>query len=162
MDHQHQRQRQKKAAIRDERIFFERKSKYRGTVLVDLRGLQYDTCVSVARLPKQKKNEKYLSAGFALEGCYRLIDDERYISALISEDELKEAVERSNISADALRSDGLPPKLIIPPSKPLKCLDGQHRLAVASNHLAEGDDWWVVDLYSDGLYCIQSRHCFHC
>jgi hypothetical protein len=145
-------QRQKKAAIRDERIFSERKSKYRGTVLVDLPGLQYDTCDSVARLSKQKKGVRKLTNAFSLEGCCRLADGERYVSALISEDELREAVERSNISADALRSDGLPPKLIIPPSKPLKCLDGQHRLAAADKHLSQGDDWWVVDLYSDGLY----------
>lgn len=154
--------RQKKATIRDKRIFSELKSKHLGTVLVDLPGLQYDTVNSIARLPKKKKVVKKLKGDFALEGCYRLIDEERHVAALISKDELREVVERSKISADALHSDAFPPKLIIPPSKPLKCLYGQHRLAAAANHFQDGDDWWVVDLFSDGLHCIQSCYCFHC
>jgi hypothetical protein len=62
------------------------------------------------------------------------------VSALISGSELNESFKLSCKTSDDLRSKAFPPKLNFHPSKQLKCLNGRPK----------GDDWWVVDLYSDG------------
>ncbi|RDL30195.1 uncharacterized protein BP5553_10473 [Venustampulla echinocandica] len=134
-------------AAQDQRIYHEKKSKHRGTALVDLSGLQFGFEISNPKAVQfsKKKVVKKLVTNFNLEGCHPL-DDECHVSALISTHELQEAVDRSNISIDALRSDTPPPKLIIPSSRPLRCLYGRHRVQAAGQHR---QGWWVVDLYSD-------------
>jgi hypothetical protein len=151
-------ERQKRAALKDEKIYLERKSKHIGTALIALQGLYFETANSRidprARQIEKEKAVKRLVRNFGLEGCSTL-DEERHVSAVISSDELREAIERSQISLESLRSNATPPKLLILPSKPLKCLYGRHRLKAASSYFQQGEDWWVVDLFADGLSCLK-------
>jgi hypothetical protein len=128
------RQRQQNSGAQDEELYLEESLRYLGTARVGLSGLQSDAVDFGRRF------------------------DERHVSALISSTELADAVKRSNISLEALRAGGTPPKLIIPATNPLKCNDGLHRLAAAREQPRNGEDWWVVKLYSDGVWCIQ-RSC---
>jgi hypothetical protein len=122
MDYQHQRE----SGVQDEKLYLEDSLRYLGTARVGLSGLQSD------------------AADFGRHF------DERHVSALISSTELADAVKRSNISLEALRAGGIPPKLIIPATNPLKCNDGLQRLAAAREQPHNREDWWVVKLYSNG------------
>ena len=91
---------------------------------------------------------------FALKGCRRL-KLEHYMLALISQTELNEALKLSCKTLDDLRSNGFPLKLDFRPLQRLKCLNGRYRLQAAKKLFKgskgfKGEDWWVVDLYSNG------------
>ena len=137
----------------DQELRYQKKLKYRGTARIDLSNLEFipdnisrDTYV-------RKKVWSNLVDIFKLEDCLRLPQD-HHIDALISSEALRTALARSNTSIEALqldRCDRYPPKLLLLASESLPCLNGRKRLKAARAFLEEpGDDWWIVDLYSDG------------
>jgi hypothetical protein len=140
----------RKTAAHDERIYRERKSKLLGTARISLSCLQFQTDESLLSLSRGKKDVEKLVRVIRVEGCYRLADDESHVSVLISPSQLEEALRRTAISIQDLSSRDVPPQLIIDPTRPLQCLHGRRRLQAAGETLSDGDDWWVVDLYTDG------------
>jgi hypothetical protein len=155
--------RQHKAALQDESIHNERNKQYLGTARIDLSCLQ--AFIEDDFRPNQPRDDrsekmrvKRLVRIFAFEGCLRL-EPEHHVDALISQSELNEALKLSSKTPDDLRSKGIPPKLDFRPSKQLKCLNGRHRLKAAKKVLEKGDDWWVVDLYSNGLQSVRNVYC---
>ena len=137
---------QGKATAYDERIYRERKDKEYGTARISLRCLQFQPDDSPARDVKEVKKLKRV---IKTEDVYRLADNERHVVAKISRSQLEQALRDSGISLQDLNSKGLPPKLIIDPSRPLRCLDGKSRLQVGEEILSGGEDWWAVDLLDD-------------
>ncbi len=85
---------------------------------------------------------------FAIEGCLRL-DNENFISAVITSDALRNAIAESNLESQSLcqQDDGSIPFLGL---ASVDCLHGLHRVAAARGYLDENDQWWTVRLYSDG------------
>lgn len=142
--------RKRAAAAYDERIYRERKSKLYGTARISLSCLRFQVESSPASLARGKKDVEKLVRTFRKEDCYRLADDEHHVLALISPSQIEAALRQSNISLQDLCSKELPPKLVIDPSHPLRCLHGKRRLQAAGEVLQPGDDWWAVDLYADG------------
>ena len=142
-------QQSRKAAALDERIYRERKSKFYGTARVSLSSLHFPPEPSSLSLPRPKKDVKKLKRVLRKEDCYRLADDEHHVSACISQLQLDAALRRAGKSLQDLNSNDIPP--IIEPSSPLQCMHGKSRLQAAGDVLDDGDDWWAVDLYADGL-----------
>lgn len=155
--------RQLKAAAQDEKIYHERRLRYLGTAHVHISSLWVESVAAGPGLIRpQDKGVKELARRFKLEGVRYLADNERHVLALISPQELAEAVQRSNVHLEDLHTSGVPPKLVIPASKPLGVLKGRTRLAAAKRALLNAEkSWWAVDLYSDGLW-IWLRFCCCC
>jgi hypothetical protein len=133
----------------DERIYYERKEKEYGTARISLSCLQFPG-ESPTHLNRLEKDVQKLESSFRIQPLTRLASKEYYISALISQSQLETALRQSNITARDLRSKDLPPRLIIDPSCPLQCIQGERRLKAAGKTLEAGDDWWTVDLFAHG------------
>lgn len=134
--------------VQDRLVQKEKRSKYQGTAKIKISCLQFEAQSREQFL--RPKNIQRLKRIFATEGCHRFVP-EHYIAALISQPDLEAAIQRSGTSQAALlRTVEEPPKLEILEFRPLKFLHGRHRLQAASEYLSPDDDWWIVDLYSDG------------
>jgi len=136
-----------------ESLHRERRFRFRGTARVSLANLQFDTSDAEHEQFLRPKNVKRLRHIFATEGCHRL-PPEHHVAALISQPVLNDSLRRSKTLRTALLhpADDEPPELAFPPSQPLQCLHGRHRIQAARGFLPPGDDWWVVDLYHDGKW----------
>ena len=148
--------RQRKAAQQDESIHYERNKQYLGTARIDLSCLEpvIANDIRAKQFYYEDLKVKRLIRIFALKGCRRL-KLEHYMLALISQTELNEALKLSCKTLDDLRSNGFPLKLDFRPLQRLKCLNGRYRLQAAKKLFKgskgfKGEDWWVVDLYSNG------------
>ena len=130
---------------------YERHAKFRGTARVKLDCLKADETQIEKRLFLRPQNIQRLRRVFATEGCKRLTP-EHHVPVLISQQELEASIERSGTSQNALynNADVTPPELHLSHG-PLIFLHGHHRLQAARDSLSDGDDWWVVDLYLDGM-----------
>lgn len=142
---------QRQTEEQDRFLHEELTSKFIGTAKVTISCLQFEAERTKEQFLRPQ-NIKRLKHIFATEGCHRL-DRKNYIAALISASEFEVAVQKSGISQAALlRNTGEePPKLEISKLRPLKFLHGCHRLQAASEFLSSDDDWWIVDLYLNGL-----------
>ena len=133
------------------RCVHERHSKFRGTARVKLACLRLDDPSTEQKQFLHPKNVKRLKEIYAVEGCKRLVP-EHHVPALISSQELAAPIRRSETSQAALFhcADDEPPELRLP-FEHLTFLHGRHRLEAARGFLSDGDDWWTVDLYLDGM-----------
>ncbi len=77
------------------------------------------------------------------------LDNENFISAIITDDALRNAIVGSNLESQSLcqQDDGTIPFLRL---ASIDCLHGLHRVAAARSYLDENDQWWTVRLYSHG------------
>lgn len=133
----------------DELLDAERRLKYRGSARISLENLIF--CSSNgSKLDGKVVN--HLKARFESDECFRL-DKRNHIPAKIDQKVLDRALQLSNISTDALQSNGLNgyPRLTLPDGCRLVCLDGRHRLQAASEFFKFSKNrWWTVDLYLSG------------
>ncbi len=88
---------------------------------------------------------------FGKEGCRRW-DAKNYISALVDDAILHEALRRSAVDASSILSIGTGsiPKLELNSGIQVYCLQGRHRIAAATEFLDGHDRWWTVKLYQQG------------
>jgi len=127
----------------------ERNRAYKGRAKVQIRWLSFDDWVRGTR-PLDPKNVARLVKIFNLEGCFRR-EPEHYVPALISPKALDVALTQANCNAGELFAVTEEP-VSLELSNSLICLHGRHRLEAAKQYLDTEDKWWVVDLYSDGLF----------
>jgi hypothetical protein len=131
--------------------FHEKKSHFRGSALIDLKHLVFESDQVPGTRALDHKNVARLVQIFELEGCHRL-EPEHHVPAIISEKILSDALQRSQVSQAALLKHDQPPRLRFDDTVRLTCLHGKHRLAAADEFLLPGDKLWVVDLYKEGIY----------
>lgn len=134
---------QRKAASLNDELYTEKQLRYVGRVKILLSNLRFFTTNDRRKQFANEKAVKKLVQNFASE-------EENLILALISEDVLNDALQRSNLTTESLHHASPPPKLMVETATPLKCLYGRNRLQAARRLLEYGDDWLIVDLYSDG------------
>jgi hypothetical protein len=74
-----------------------------------------------------------------------------HIPAIISENQLQQALTFSRVSSYSLLSDSEKPvRLEFPPGFRLECLRGRHRVRAADEVLTSTDKRWFIDLYRAG------------
>jgi len=94
--------------------------------------------------PRQldSKNVANLLKKFNLKDCNRL-NPENYVSALVSRADLPQALQPDNkFFKEPQHFD---------PQHSLVCIHEKHRLEAAQQFLAGDKQWWVLNLYSDGV-----------
>jgi hypothetical protein len=148
------------------------KTFFRGRAKIKLSGLAYDQFDPLAR-QLDPLNVSRLVKDFVDYGCFPL-DPENHVSALISQNAFKEALRLSNLASLHERQE--PPWLELPEGAKVELLTGHHRIVAASkivaraeagdeeapaddssvNGLYPGEQWWVVNLYSEGTTTIPS------
>jgi hypothetical protein len=131
----------------ERRLAEELSAKFRGTASVN---------IAVLDFPFEKirdeddKNIERLEKLFKKQKSCRDWDVFNHIPAVIQQDQLDAALERSNISSKALldaRDGHL--QLEFPSGFLLSCLRGQHRALAAK--VSRGSPRWTVDLYDSGM-----------
>ncbi|KAJ6081405.1 hypothetical protein N7499_006279 [Penicillium canescens] len=132
----------------ERRVTSERSKKYRGIALISLSQIVPHSSICRALDPR---NVDRLCEVFSKEGCRRL-DVPNHVTAVVSSDSLDAALQKSRTSAAQLMSDTSDeyPHLQFS-SGQVKCLHGQHRLKAGEEFLADCDQWWTVNLYSDDI-----------
>ncbi|KAF7894690.1 uncharacterized protein EAF01_010140 [Botrytis porri] len=142
---------QRQAASLNDKLYSEKQLHYIGRVKILLSNLRFTTTNDRRKQFPDKKTIKKLVQNFASE-------EENHVLALISKDVLQNALRRSNLTAESIRKAEPPPKLIIETPTPLKCLYGRNRLQAAHRLLEYGEDWLIVDLYSDECSLTLQNH----
>ncbi|KAF2647755.1 hypothetical protein K491DRAFT_614063 [Lophiostoma macrostomum CBS 122681] len=131
----------------ERRLAEELSTKFRGTASVDIAVLDFP--FKKLRDEDEKNTERLEKLFKKQKGC-RDWDIFNHIPALIQPDQLDAALERSNISSEALleaRDGHL--QLDFPAGFLLSCLRGQHRALAAK--ASRGITRWTVDLYDSGM-----------
>jgi hypothetical protein len=128
----------------------ERRLKYQGTARISLDVLHFRRNQS---RELDSKHVKFLNRCFRNEGCQRL-PARNHVPAIITQQQLANAMRDSGVSAQQLSSTGPPstfPKLDFPPGVQLECLHGQHRIEAGREFLLPTEKWWIVNLYLSGI-----------
>ncbi len=117
-----------------------------GTARVRLDNLSFDP-----RFGYDEPVHDRVSRIFAKQGCLRLEPDS-HVKALISKEQLREALRSSNCTEDQLRQppNTVPVELVFPLDFELPCFCGQHRIVAAKEVLSPRNRWWCVDLFAQG------------
>lgn len=123
----------------------ERKAKYKGAASIKIQVLHFQH-------KQDKQNVKNLEKLFRTG--YDRLDVRNHIPAIIDQQSLNAALEKSGTSADALLGGAHDSyvELDFPPGFQLPCLHGRDRVDAAANLLPVGDKRWIVDLYLSGDY----------
>lgn len=127
----------------------ERDRSFRGTAKIDFVHLQFEDCFRQLDL----KNVSRLVKVFEKEGCARLKPENR-VPAIIPDEVLKVALQKNGLALDLNRSPFHTdhPKVSFSADLRIQCLHGQHRIRAAEKYLPKADRWWVVDLFSSGIF----------
>jgi hypothetical protein len=133
---------------REVRLAVEQKEKYLGAAKVNLSQLHFDTWPSLRpdpwELPRVEK--KFRQAKLLR------VKPENRVKGKVGRQDLNRALEEANTSLDSLRNsnpDDLP--WLNFPNHELSCLQGRYRVEVGRAILPSYDQWWMVDLYLDGM-----------
>ncbi|KAH1508953.1 hypothetical protein KXX29_006087 [Aspergillus fumigatus] len=125
----------------------ERQLKYQGTAKINLTEISLHP--SVDRTIDQK-NVQRLCHIFLKDGCQRL-DIRNHVTAIVSRRHLTRACHDAGLTPEELKSHQRQYPHLRFSGHPVQCLHGQHRLKAGEETLAPSDQWWIVDLYLDGL-----------
>jgi hypothetical protein len=131
----------------ERRLAEELSAKFRGTASVDIAVLNFP--FKKLRDEDEKNTERLEKLFKKQKGC-RDWDVFNHIPAVIQQDQLDAAMERSNVSSEALleaRDGHL--QLEFTAGFLLSCLRGQHRALAAK--ASRGITRWTVDLYDSGM-----------
>lgn len=130
------------------RLATERRLKYLGTARVSINQIQFDP-----PLPRDldPKNLDRLKEIFRKNRCRRL-DVDNHIPAIVSQQDLADALRRANVSQLSLQTSNPHqfPKLGFTAGQ-LQALHGRHRVQAGAKVLPPADHWWTVNLYLDGM-----------
>ena len=129
----------------DSKLEAEKQVKYKGTARIGLKWLHFQRNQPGAL---EAKNVERLKSIFRKD-CRRF-DAHNHIPAVIEQQALDAAIERSGISGRQLSgaAPGEYPELVFPADCHVECLHGQDRIQ-AAKELRLG--WWTVDLYLAGV-----------
>ncbi|KAG2421578.1 hypothetical protein HFD88_005553 [Aspergillus terreus] len=123
---------------------------FRGHAKVGLEYLDFQASIFGQRV-FDVSNVERLRAKFDRDKCARE-ETNNYISAVISDDLLKQAINLSNTTSDQLKGGTGLCWLVLPQGARLSCLYGRHRVEAAKRGvLLPGDRWWSVTLYHEDL-----------
>ena len=128
------------------RLEDEKKTRFRGTARIQIDKLQFRSQKT------RNRNVQCLVTKFRREGCQH--QDHRYrLHAIVNEKDLKNAIENSGTSHSELiygGTNGNVPELKFTGSV-VECLHGWRRVAAAKQILKPSLQWWIVELYADGM-----------
>jgi hypothetical protein len=131
----------------DQVINREKKRTFCGSFTVSLDKLRPEDNI---RTPRQLSEAGVIAllGRYKAEGCLRR-EAENYVPALISSSDLPSNHFHAHTTSNAVgrQSDDLP---VLCPDRPLVYLQGKHRLEAARRFLSPSEEWWIVNLYSDG------------
>lgn len=134
-----------------QRIEEERRAKFCGTASIRLDAIRYNNS-SPKRIGAQESTSvTSLKILFReeLESCQA--GGKYRAKVLIRQEDLEKALNRSEISIASLIASSFPhPKLEIPSTITLECLQGHDRLIAAEEVLEGSQKRWDVDLFLDG------------
>ena len=126
----------------------DRQRHFRGRAKVKLNNLRFlkddEGCREI-----DAKNVSRLVGVFGTQGCLRL-EEENYVPACISDSTLDSALHQSALESQQLLAPNDPPFLELGDQQ-LTCLHGRHRIEAARLFLGPFEEWWIVDLYNDGM-----------
>ena len=133
---------------RERRLARERTFKHKGTASIDIKVLEFPYEESGEADEKDVERVKRL---FHQQGEVDRLDFRNHVPAIISEEDLADAMITSDVSADRMLADlgENYPKLDFPAGYRLVCLHGRHRVLGGAAVLPPGDKRWTVDLYLD-------------
>ena len=118
---------------------------FRGYALVRMHQLQLQT--------GRKLNDKHvarLRKIFQQEGCFHY-DHRHSVPVVINESLLLDALNRQHPGLHQLPKTGEDaPALRFAADVQITCLHGRHRIAAAEQILGLPDQWWIVEVFSDG------------
>lgn len=130
-------------------VFLRDKRKcFRGRAKIYLDHLDYHGISSRGKV--DEKHIDNLVHLFQVEGCMRLHEPENYVPALISQEELSQALSYNGLKGLNLLQEGEPRLLNLPEGISIKLLHGEHRMRAAEQFLEPSERWWVVILYTTG------------
>lgn len=121
-------------------------SSFKGSAVVRLDSIQL-TCDYSRDL--DKKNVERLKRIFGMEGCLRL-DAKNHVPVLVEGALFERAW-------NARKQIGPYPHLEFSEQNVLRCLHGRHRILAAYGFLPRVDQWWVVDIYVEGIPPVKSE-----
>jgi hypothetical protein len=133
----------------DESVYREKKRAFLGSVKISLDKLRPEDNTRAPRQLSEVGVTRLLDR-FQREGCLRH-DAHNYVPALISHSDIP----INNFRVDTVgivscEDPGDPP--VYCPDQPLVYLDGKHRLEAARRFFIPSERWWIVNLYSNGMY----------
>jgi hypothetical protein len=120
---------------------------FRGHAKIRLHHLEFHSPLFASRAFDPSHVDR-LKNVFQQDACARS-DPCNFISAVIDDDTLDQAIIQSSTTVEALRSETKTPFLLLPNGYRLRCLYGRHRVEAAKEVLFPGDTWWSVTLYHD-------------
>jgi hypothetical protein len=132
----------------DLQIFHEKSRAFCGSFKIPLHKLKHE---NPPKNPRQfdEKSVLMLTSRFFSEDCLRHEAD-NHVPALIAPHMLPESAQDSRVGR-TLGNSVVKPQFFDPPEL-LVYLHGRHRLEAARRFFdEESEQWWIVDLYSDGL-----------
>ncbi|OAA59237.1 hypothetical protein LEL_10845 [Akanthomyces lecanii RCEF 1005] len=142
----------KARATDSRRIEEERQAKFCGTASIRLNAIRFKTSASQGVSGKEARSVASLKRRFReeLESCQA---SGRYrVKVLIRQDDLKAALINSNTSRVDLMANSFPyPKLELPSTLTLECLQGHDCLAAAEDVLEGSQKRWDADIFLDDL-----------
>ncbi|KAF4251664.1 hypothetical protein CNMCM8980_005533 [Aspergillus fumigatiaffinis] len=133
----------------DKEILRDKRLRSRGRAKVSLKNLQYHGISSRGEVNDKHVNR--LAEVFRAEGCARLHDPNHYVPAVISPEDLRDALVYSEMRLLDLMQDGEPRTLYFRRGIRIRVLHGEHRLRAAEQFLEPTEQWWTVDLYTTEL-----------
>ena len=137
----------------DERILWDKRLYSRGRAKVALNHLQYRGISSRGKVDDRHVN--HLVETFHVEGCARLHDPNHHVPAIVSPEDLSNALSYSKLQLLDLVQDGEPYTLSFQGDVSIRVLHGEHRLRAAERFFEPNDQWWTVVLYTTGtIYSI--------
>ena len=130
-----------------ERLAKESQQAFLGTAKIRINSIAYEGGSTLGQSDLDDRNVARLLRIFDIEGCR---PDDWPIEALISNDLLAHALERSALSQSDLQTGGK--FLQLPSGSSVTCIHGKHRLAAGRFQLPSDQNWWNVKLYSAGEF----------
>ncbi|OCK76193.1 hypothetical protein K432DRAFT_463895, partial [Lepidopterella palustris CBS 459.81] len=132
------------ANAKDERIFKDLITNFRGTICVPLESLQC-SCPYPSDPHEIVKNA--LKREFE-KGCYRLRPS-HHIPAIVDHNDLSYILGVLELSLEELLARKTPLRPVLRQGYHLQCLKGCDYIAAAKEVLPPSERWWTVDLYSE-------------
>jgi hypothetical protein len=125
---------------------------YRGVARVPLHTLDFNHPLALGKHREaSEQNIQRLERIFERNGCLRL-QEENVINAVVHDEGLSSLLLSHALTAEQLRRVTWARDAPVLNLGNLKCLSGLHRIEAAKRHLDENDKWWIVRLFSDGMY----------
>jgi hypothetical protein len=129
-----------------ERVTHQRMHNYKGCAIVEIRHLVFEEEGVLGSKPFDQRNVQDILQTFEMVGCQNL-EPEHRVSVIISDEALKNSLERSQATQNLLMDCVNPPTLKFDDDARLVCIHGKHRLRAGE---LSGTTTWLADLYLDG------------